>query len=888
MFQVESSNILTPFNFKLLGAPYIIQSDERRYPPAAIFQDVPITNNEYTYPIDWTYGSGVYKIRQLHPNTPVSEVWRMFGEGLSYLGTYDTQTGFADYPVSFEIEFPVSIRLSRFSLVYGSESTRRLKAYFIEGSEDGSSWTLLKEESSLANTTSLTPPTMTIQSQQPYKMYRFNFLETHPASGLYLIIDTLLIFGTEDVTVRDTALSLTPDSINYIGNKNARTPMLRYPPSALTSASTVFSGLYYGNGTYVASSSHTTTGTPYEAYRIADDDDTTGFRPNIEGGFWSVIGTFANSLFKRSYKIEGYLNDQVFEGIDVTLQLPNAIYPTSFVFRNSVKEDYVQNFRLLASVDGTTWKILHIQDDPTIVRAVVTRTITLATVTKSYKYFKFMILKISGSTQSSPQFIYPTITRFYVYGYTYDNNGLSTLLINESNNIGIYNNNPTERLDVNGNIKCNDLILNNASLSTTLANSTYWDYLSFNDTMSSRNLSGSNLAQLRVGNKIEMYSTNQNTQTSKSNSLIIESDHDLDAFASVQIINTVPPRNTFLLWSSETNNAWQAAYGNTNKIRFDSDIWMPKRAVFLSSLNCYQLIWDQYLNPSLSSSLDDMAKQKIEGNRSGTIVADPAPLNRRVIVDTDGMIPWDSIKGTPDFVTNTGLAIAGALGLPLGGLSGFLGGALFQKLFSPVPAGTTFNGIGERGPPGEQGEQGIRGETGPAGRGITSITQLANGNTLQITYTDNTTSTHTLFIDYEDLAAHINYNSLANAINQQSLAQTLLGLQGFSDAVTTAVRNAFENGTISISQIMEWQGFKNFLKNGVDTFVDTAKTTGQTIKTGTQKATEKVASAGKSLAGFVGRQIRGATNPLFENTIAAATSDVASTSSIPGIGGSLV
>lgn len=132
---------------------------------------------------------------------------------------------------------------------------------------------------------------------------------------------------------------------------------LRYPPAALTGATTVLSSQSYGNGTYECTTSYNYDNalTPgYKAFDRNEGDWATG---------WSCVGKYSSSSGAYTGTTSTTAtNGGVYNGEYIQLKLPLNVKLCKFGFlpRNDFTPyGYVsrlpRHFDILASVNGTTW-----------------------------------------------------------------------------------------------------------------------------------------------------------------------------------------------------------------------------------------------------------------------------------------------------------------------------------------------------------------------------------------------------------------------------------------------------------------------------------------------------------------------------------------------------
>jgi len=201
-------------------------------------------------------------------------------------------------------------------------------------------------------------------------------------------------------------------------------------------------------------------------------------------------------------------------------------------------------------------------------------------------------------------------------------------------------------------------------------------------------------------------------------------------------------------------------FGGNNKIHMISDLFLGSNVVYANRAYINEL----WFEPDLK---DNTIFNYYNGHYKNTGIPQISrPNNYQIqVVDGAGKIDWGRIKNVPDFATNTGLAIASAIGIPAAALAGFAGAQVWDLIFG---GGTGANGI-EYTP--------VNGAIdGADGRGIATISQQPNSSNVTMTFTDNTSTTISIFVDYPKLANSniLDYKYLArsNVLDYNHLAKS--------------------------------------------------------------------------------------------------------------------
>jgi hypothetical protein len=158
-----------------------------------------------------------------------------------------------------------------------------------------------------------------------------------------------------------------------------------YPPAAMTANTTVFTGLAYGNGTYIATSSATNT----SAFNVFDRNAGTQF---------ASTSAFNNNIWSGSSHTR--TGAGTFAGPWVQIELPYELRIVSFAVTPQASTNAPQTMRLIASNDNTNWTIIHSTANNIVytgsANAMNATTINVTTQVE-YKYYLLTWLGIAGT-----------------------------------------------------------------------------------------------------------------------------------------------------------------------------------------------------------------------------------------------------------------------------------------------------------------------------------------------------------------------------------------------------------------------------------------------------------------------------------------------------------
>ena len=223
----------------------------------------------------------------------------------------------------------------------------------------------------------------------------YYWLSANPQSNASISGNNMSIVGA----YRNLAYNVTVAASNAFGGAATDTiaiveaPASAYPVAALTGPTTTYSGRQYGNGVYIASASSSNDGCPpYSAF-----DYTTMSMWQCASGLYMTTSPFTYLGSQSTFDTKGGLS---YPGEWVQIQLPYAIVPCTFIYRNSAvgssfASTYPTTFYLFGSTDGSTWYLLYTRTGNT--NANQTDGIILNASLTTYAYYRIVCPVSSGS-----------------------------------------------------------------------------------------------------------------------------------------------------------------------------------------------------------------------------------------------------------------------------------------------------------------------------------------------------------------------------------------------------------------------------------------------------------------------------------------------------------
>lgn len=164
----------------------------------------------------------------------------------------------------------------------------------------------------------------------------------------------------------------------------------KYPPGVMNTNTKVFSGLSYGNGTYIASGYTPIYGTNNFFYAF-DNSPSTNYSPNASfvNGVWNGVSTT-------------FTGSGTYNGSWISLSLPFKIKVASIgITPQAVSSNAPKTLYLLGSNDGSTWTTIstfsNLTYDPAGANASLPKVLTI-NATVEYKYYTLVWTQIQSSS----------------------------------------------------------------------------------------------------------------------------------------------------------------------------------------------------------------------------------------------------------------------------------------------------------------------------------------------------------------------------------------------------------------------------------------------------------------------------------------------------------
>lgn len=373
-----------PGNNEILydGANTWLQSEYgvRSYPPAALD-----TNNNTTVLSGQAYGNGTY----------IASASSSFGGGWEpvkpfdafqdsgwhtsenvynastgqYVGTVSTSANGNIYNGEWlQIQLPEAVNLASFTLVprSGNETIRSPRSFVVLGSNDGTTWSLLHEETNVNTWQATQLPKLFVLTNAPFSSFSFFRIVVRRVGNS----DS----GSSQTSCQIMNWNLESRGVPF-GVGKFQTIFPEYPPAALSSNSTTLSSQTYGNGSYVASSSSNNFDGPFRAFN----------KTNVNDGDCWHSGNMSNSMSSSNPA-----------WLQIQFPSPIRISYYSITSRNDVNNVYFPTiWRVQGSNDGTNWTNLESNRTTTSWSANETRTF-ISNIDSSTRY-TFFRLRIEGS-----------------------------------------------------------------------------------------------------------------------------------------------------------------------------------------------------------------------------------------------------------------------------------------------------------------------------------------------------------------------------------------------------------------------------------------------------------------------------------------------------------
>jgi len=382
------------------------------YPPQAMtanstaFTTAEFDNGSYVASASTEYGVGTESWRAFdykHLSTDLgwssSAVWNTTTGSYSGSVTTTSLTNQVYIGEWLQLQLPNAIALTHFTIVPRTEdsvtaSTRSPRSFVVLGSNNGSSWSLVHEETNINTWTNAGKTFFVRQATSSYSYYRMVIRRLGNN-------DTTPPKGTADIASWFLHSSKLPVSVDPVERL--------YPPSAMSSNSTAISGL-----TYTASASAVLNNdNTYAAWKAFDVNDSTFW--HTDGIYNSTSGVYAGSVVTRTTNGTSYVG----EWIQILLPLPVILSYFVILGRSGFETTRSpRSFVVLGSNDGLSWNLVHEETNVNDWAIGVSRLFNVDATIKpaSYAYFRIVTRRVgnvdSGSGQDSVQ-----ISTMQLYGF---------------------------------------------------------------------------------------------------------------------------------------------------------------------------------------------------------------------------------------------------------------------------------------------------------------------------------------------------------------------------------------------------------------------------------------------------------------------------------------
>ena len=286
----------------------------------------------------------------------VDNVWKSNGGGYNaagtglYTGAFSTAGG--TYTGEWvQLQVPSGIILSGYTVSshLGSSTINLPRKWYILGSNDTTTWTLLDSRSGVTSWTFNQAVTYSVSTATAFTYFRFVVNEIQSSAGvLNCIIGELSLSGT-----MATPLPIAVKNLPVYVESGVTSTV--FPPSAMSADTTVI-----GSGTYVASASSTYDNVTYQAYRAFDKNATTVWHQQNAGAYRTTTGQYIGTT---STSFSTIIGGVPYFGEWLQIQLPTANVLSSYAItsRTGLGVQAPSTFYIMGSNDGTTFTLVDTQ-----------------------------------------------------------------------------------------------------------------------------------------------------------------------------------------------------------------------------------------------------------------------------------------------------------------------------------------------------------------------------------------------------------------------------------------------------------------------------------------------------------------------------------------------
>jgi hypothetical protein len=302
----------------------------------------------------------------------------------------------------YQFQLPKRILLKSFFLRSRATDFALPKNVAVFGSNNGSTWILLKQLETFLNDPNISQQVYDISATIPYSYFRFVVLTSYHTSLTYIEINEIELYAQPTGNLRPYPQRALP--VVTTGNPTVQTTTLPYVYGS------------YDDGTYVVRSSNTTGGSSggftYQPNALCDKSTATA---------WRSINAYSASLPNPTVAASTVTDLGTVLGEWVQIQLPKAILLDSVLFRHisSSGTPRASLMVLLGSTNGSSWTTLPVIIASTTYTEVPTSGIVfnhfkINDPVQPFSYFRFIVTKTNGAgyTQIHEMELYekPTIS----------------------------------------------------------------------------------------------------------------------------------------------------------------------------------------------------------------------------------------------------------------------------------------------------------------------------------------------------------------------------------------------------------------------------------------------------------------------------------------------
>jgi hypothetical protein len=307
------------------------------------------TNNTVWTPSAQTFSSGSY-------TGSTSTII----DGVGYLGDW------------LQIQLPNSIFLKSYKLIgRWNDIARSPKLFYIAGSTNGTTWTMLDIRSNITNWVVGLPLEFNINTRGTAYNY-FRIVVNQNNGSTWLSIQQWELYGYRQFGIK-------------------------YPIGPMTSDTTTFAGNALGCGTYRTTYSSTWSSNEYLGWRAFTGEANDAFHISNDGvGAGSGGGLYRGTNGTYTGTVTTTISGSSYSGEWLQIELPNPIRLTrySLLSRISLPTQSARTWKIAGSNDASTWTEVDTQTNITGWADNVAKSFTSTNSTIAYKYYRMVTNQI--------------------------------------------------------------------------------------------------------------------------------------------------------------------------------------------------------------------------------------------------------------------------------------------------------------------------------------------------------------------------------------------------------------------------------------------------------------------------------------------------------------